>query len=171
MATKFNLEHFFPGVSIADFESHLNHPKLLEMLAEMPAFRARDLLDKTEGDDGKITWRFKVVAGGEIPPAAQKVLSEDMLTWVETSTFDPSTHSISWSIEPMVMKDKFSGFGTWKLHDENGGTRRVIEGTIEIKFRFVGKIAESFIIAELKKNYAVEPQIHQNFFDAMKNEG
>ena len=168
MTSKFRLEHFFRGVTIEDFENHLNHPQLIERLAAMPAFRSRDLIDKSDGANGKVTWRFKVVAGGEIPPAARKVLSEEMLTWVEPSTFDPTTHSIAWSIDPMVMKDKFQRSGTWQLVGENGGTKRIIEGSISIKFPFVGKVAEAFIINELKKNYAVEPQIHQDFFDSLK---
>ena len=168
MTSKFRLEHFFRGVTIEDFENHLNHPDLIERLSAMPAFRSRDLIEKTEEPDGKVTWRFKVVAGGEIPPAARKVLSEDMLTWVETSTFDPNTHSIAWDIDPMVMKDKFSGSGTWQLVGEAGGTKRIIEGAISIKFPLVGKVAEAFIINELKKNYTVEPQIHQDFFDSLK---
>ncbi len=169
MTSKFRLEHLFRGVTIEDFENHLNHPELIERLAAMPAFRSRELIDKSDGENGKVTWRFKVVAGGEIPPAAQKVLSEEMLTWVETSTFDPQTHSIAWSIDPMVMKDKFSGSGTWQLLSEAGGTKRIIEGNITIKFPFVGKIAEAFIINELKRNYTVEPQIHQDFFDSLKD--
>jgi hypothetical protein len=67
MSSTFRLEHSFPDISVELFERHFNHPELIHMLSRMPAFRSRDLVERTELGGGAINWRFKVVAGGDVP--------------------------------------------------------------------------------------------------------
>jgi hypothetical protein len=164
MTTPFRLEHDFPEISLKKFEKYLNHPKLNEMLAGMPAFRGRDLIEEQKLPNGETHWKFKVVAGGEIPPAIAKVVSPDMFAWIETSRFVPNEHCIHFTIEPIVAKDKFSGAGKWLLLSDKKGTKRVIEGEFTFKIPFIGKLVESYLIKELKRNYEVEPEIQRRFY-------
>ena len=168
MATKFKLEHEFPDIPMSLFEEHLNHPELNEMMSNMPAFRSRELVETQKMNSGEIIWRFKVVAGGEIPPAVQKVLSADMFSWWENSRFVPSEHCIHFNIEPVVAKGKFEGGGRWQLYEHGKGTRRVIEGEMNVKIPFVGKLVEGFLVNELKRNFEVEPEIQSKFYAKMK---
>lgn len=168
MATKFSLEHSFPTISVALFEKHLNHPQLNEKLAGMPAFRSRSLEERKELPNGEIVWRFKVVAGGNLPPTIQKILSEEMFAWWEESHFYPVEHCIRWSISPLFKQVAFTGNGIWRLEKENKGTRRVIEGEICVKVPFVGKLVENYLINELKRNYEVEPELQTSFYEKMK---
>ncbi len=168
MTTSFRLEHEFPGISLDLFEAYLNHPELNVMLATMPAFRSRDMIEEQKLKNGETLWKFKVVAGGEIPPAVQKVVSKDMFTWWENTRFVPDEHCIYWEIEPLVAKGKFEGKGTWKLQGDKKGTHRVIDGEITFKLPFIGKIVETFIVSELKRNYEVEPGIQRAFLQKMK---
>jgi hypothetical protein len=170
MTTTFRLEHDFPDIPVDLFERHLNHPELIAMLGAMPAFRSRDLVEKKDLGDGRTNWRFKVVAGGDIPASARKVVNEDMLTWHEDTRFEPREHTIHWTIVPL--KDKVKGIleahGIWKLIPSGAGTRRVIEGNINVKVPIVGKVVEQFLAAELKKNYDVEPDIQRKFYRMMR---
>ena len=168
MATPFRLEHVFPEISVDLFEKYLNHPELNKMLAKMPSFRSRDLVEEKKDSSGEIVWKFKVVAGGEIPPAVSKVLSPDMFSWWENSKFLPKEHAIHFSIEPIAANGKFAGNGQWKLSKNGKGTKRVIEGEMSVKIPFLGKIVETFLVNELKKNYEVEPQIQAQFYEKMK---
>lgn len=168
MATKFTFEHEFPDISVDLFEKYLNHPELNEMMSQMPAFRSRELTESQEMPNGEIIWKFKVVAGGEIPPAVQKILSPDMFSWWENSHFIPSEHCIQFTIEPLVAKGKFDGGGRWQLFKQGNGTRRVIEGEMNVKIPFVGKIVETFLVSELKRNFEVEPEIQTRFYTKMK---
>ncbi|MDA0712382.1 MAG: DUF2505 family protein [bacterium] len=168
MATKFELVHEFPSVSIELFEKHLNHPQLNQMLAKMPAFRSRDLVEKKELKNGEIIWKFKVVAGGDIPSSVKKVISPDMFTWWENTHFKPDEHCIHFHIEPLTGASKFEGKGQWKLIKQKKGTKRIIEGEMNVKIPFVGKIVESFLIKELKRNYEVEPEIQKEFYAQMQ---
>lgn len=167
MTTTFRLEHSFPDIPLELFERHLNHPELIAMLDAMPAFRSRELVERQDLPDGKTRWRFKVVAGGDIPPAARKVVNEDLLTWWEDTTFSPTEHCIYWSIEPVKIKDKLVCRGTWKLIAQGGGTHRVIDGELTVKVPLVGKVAETFLVGELKRNYDVEPDIQRKFYRSM----
>lgn len=169
MTTTFRIENEFPDVPIEVFEKHLNHPELIEMLKAMPAFRSRDLVERKDLPGGETLWRFKVVAGGEIPGPARKVLSEDMLAWYENTRWVPAEHVIHWSIELLAqkLKDSIESKGTWRLEKKGGGTRRVIDGAVTVKMPLVGKIVEQFLVGELKKNYQVEPDIQRRFYRSM----
>lgn len=170
MATKFSLEHSFPTISVALFEKYLNHPLLNEKLAAMPGYRTRSMEEQSEGPDGEISWKFKVVAGGQLPPAIQKILSEDMFAWWEESKFYPDEHCIRWSISPLFKQVSFNGNGIWRLEKEGKGTRRVIEGEISVKIPFVGKLVENYLISELKRNFEVEPEIQKSFYEKMQKQ-
>ena len=170
MATTFRLEHDFSDIPVDLFERYLNHPELIAMLKGMPAFRSRDLVEKKDLGGGRVNWRFKVVAGGEIPASARRAISEDMLTWHEDTRFEPTEHTIHWTIVPI--KEKVANIleakGIWKLIPSGQGTKRVIEGTITVKVPIVGRVVEQFIANELKKNYDVEPDIQRKFYRMMK---
>lgn len=167
MGTPFRLEHDFPEISLPKFEKYLNHPKLNEMLEGMPAFRSRTLIEEQKMKSGEILWKFKVVAGGEIPPAISKMVSTDMFAWIESSRFVPEEHCIHFAIEPLVAKGKFEGKGQWLLKADKKGTKRIIEGEFTFKVPFVGKVIESYLIKELKRNYEVEPDIQRRFYADM----
>lgn len=168
MATKFTLEHDFPTIPIALFEQYLNHPELNKKLAAMPAFRSRTLEEKEDLPNGEVRWRFKVVAGGAVPPAIQKILSEDMFAWWEESRFVPEEHCIFWTISPLFKQVHFHGEGMWRLNKSGRGTKRVIEGEITVKVPFVGKLVENYLIGELKANFDVEPEVQKEFYEGMK---
>ena len=123
-----------------------------------------------EEGNGGIQWHFRVVAGGDIPASARKVVNEDMLTWNEVTRFEPKEHTIHWKIVPLKdkIKDILNSYGTWKLIPEGQGTRRIIDGFIEVKIPFVGKVAETFLAGELKRNYDVEPDLQRKFYRMMK---
>jgi hypothetical protein len=169
MATSFTLEHDFPDISVELFEKHLNHPDLIESLKKMPAFRSRDLVEKKDLGGGVINWRFKVVAGGNVPGPVQKVLPEEMLTWHEDTKFVPAEHTIYWTITPLTKKaaEMLESKGIWKLIPKGKGTKRIIEGSVNVKVPFVGKIAEAFLVGELKRNYDVEPDLQKAFYKKM----
>lgn len=173
MATTFKLEHRFPDIPVDVFEAHLNHPDLIKMLDKMPAFRSRDLVDKKENGDGSTTWRFKVVAGGDVPKSVRKVMSEDMLTWHEDTRFVPAEHTIYWTIVPLAAKAQklLNSNGIWKLIPEGNGTRRIIEGNISVSVPLIGKVVEQYLSGELQKNYDVEPDIQRTFYKRMMSGG
>ncbi len=172
MTATFKIVNDFDDISVDLFERYLNHPELIASLDKMPAFRSRTLESREDGPDGVITWRFRVVAGGDIPKPAQRVLSEEMLTWFEESRFVPGEHTIYWTIEPIAdrFRRNLKCDGIWKLIPNGEGTRRVIEGSMTIKYPLIGAFAETYLVNELKKNYDVEPEIQETFYRRMRDQ-
>jgi len=168
MATTFQFEHEFPEISMELFEKYLNHPVLNKKLSSMPGFKSRDMLEEQKLPGGETLWKFKVVAGGDVPASMQKLLPDNLLTWMETSRFVPNDHAIHWQIEPLIAKGKFEGKGSWALSKKGKGTKRVIDGEISVKIPFVGKVIESFIVEQLRRSYEVEPGIQNGFYREMK---
>jgi Protein of unknown function (DUF2505) len=166
MTTTFRLEHDFPDISLALFERYFNDPELIQMLSRMPAFRSRDLVERKDLGGGVVNWRFKVVAGGDVPASVRRVLSEEMLTWHEDTRFVPAEHTIHWTITPLNARaqEVMSSRGTWKLLPKGEGTKRIIDGELTIKVPLVGKVVEAYLVGELKKNYEVEPDIQRGFY-------
>lgn len=171
MTTSYQLEHEFPAVPIDVFEKYLNHPDLNILLAKMPSFKSRELVESKTLPNGEQHWCFKVVAGGEVPPAISKLVSPDTFTWLEKSRFVPKEHAVYFSIEPIFAKGKFESSGKWTYRTHKKGTVRVLEGEMSVKIPFVGKMIESFLLKELNRNYEVEPEIQAKFYKKiMKSE-
>lgn len=167
MTTSFKLEHEFPSVPLDVFEKYLNHVELNQMLASMPSFKSRDLIEEQTLDSGERHWCFKVSAGGELPPAVSKIASPELFTWLEKARFIPKEHALYFTIEPLTAKAKFEGSGKFSFSHNKNGTLRVLEGNMNVKIPFVGKIVETFLINELKRNYEAEPDIQSRFYAKM----
>jgi hypothetical protein len=167
MATSFRLEHQFPTISIDIFEKYLNHPELNKMLSRMPSFKERTLVEENSENNNEQEWKFLVRAASELPQAIKKVIPTSVMSWHEKSLFKKNEHTIYWSIIPLDTKIKFKGSGTWKLFEENSGTKRVIEGEIRVEIPFVGKMIENFIVKELQKNYEEEPLVQKAFYESI----
>ncbi len=137
------------------------------MLSALPSFKSRELVEHQELTSGERYWCFKVSAGGELPPAIAKIASPELFSWLEKGTFNPKEHTLSFVIEPLAAKSKFESTGKFTYTKLKKGTLRVFEGEMNVKIPFVGKLVEGFLLAELKKNYAVEPEIQTKFHEMM----
>lgn len=164
MATKFTIQHSFSNISLEKFETYLNHPKLNELLKKELDFEERELVKETKRRDGGIEWQFKVKKVGDVPAGIKKLIGGNALGWLETSHFDPKEHCVHWEIEPAVKNLPFTGRGVWRLKKNGKGCDRTIEGEITVGLPLIGKIAESFIVNELKKVYEVEPAVQEKFY-------
>ena len=170
MATSFTLKHDFPGIELDLFEEHLNHPELVKELGAMPGMKSRELISEKKAGNGDTLWQFKVVVDSKLPRAMEKIVSQEMMSWQESSRFSRPEHCIYWEMEPFMGKTKFQSSGTWELSEYDEGTRRIINGEVSIKVPFVGKAIEAFMVSEIKKSYEVEPTIQLEFYQR-KQEG
>lgn len=167
MTTSFKLEHEFPSVPLDVFEKYLNHAELNKMLSAMPSFKSRELVEEQTFENGEKHWCFRVSAGGELPPAVAKIASADLFTWNEKARFVPEEHALYFSIEPLSSKAKFEGSGKFVFSKLKNGTKRILEGEMNVKIPFIGKIVEGFLVGELKRNYEAEPDIQTRFYNKM----
>jgi hypothetical protein len=167
MTTSYRIEHEFPSVPLDIFVQNLNHAELNKMLTALPSFKSRELIEEQELENGEKQWCFLVSAAGDLPPAVSAIASPDLFKWHEKSHYVPKEKTLHFKIEPLSGSSKFEGSGRFIYSKLKNGTKRVLEGEMNVKIPFVGKIVESFLVNELKKNYEVEPGVQSKFYAKM----
>ncbi|MEA2843140.1 MAG: hypothetical protein QOJ69_811, partial [Actinomycetota bacterium] len=95
---------------------------------------------------------------GDLTPAIAAVLDRDRLTWVEESELDRRTHCQTFRIVPDFYGERLRCSGTVTLGKAHGGTVRLAEADLEVRFPFVGQTVARTIVAGLVENAATQQQ-------------
>ncbi len=105
-------------------------------------------------------WAYQ--ANVKVPVFAQKVVTREMLSWEEQSSYTLATHSASWVVVPQVKAEwrkYFHAAGTYRLLPlASGRTRRVVEGELTLKVPVVQSVAERAILSEVRKTFEAEAE-------------
>jgi len=99
----------------------------------------------------------------EVPMVARAFLDPAKLSWLDTSRWDRSKWSNTWSMEVSFMKDRVTCHGVTSYHERSdGGTDVRIDGVLELRLKGLlpGLLArraapkiESFVINLIKPNF------------------
>ena len=121
-----------------------------ERLAAETGITAELLSESTEGKVQVQTFLYK--ANRELPTVAAKALGSRHLTYEQTNRFDSDTGRLDWNIVMPMVRDRvfISGFTTILPHGD--GCKRRVEGTIEVKMRFIGGQIEKAVVGEFEKS-------------------
>jgi hypothetical protein len=168
MATKIDIRHDWDVAREVVLE-HLFDEDLGKRVDAALKSADRHLVSQETQEDGKVVQRFEVKASADdIPAAARKVLPAAALQWTEESVWDPSTERFSWKIVTQVMQDKIHCDGSLYYENIGGGrTRRIVEGTIDIKIPLAGRMAEKVILGQLEKSYDDAGRAEEAYFKEM----
>ncbi len=105
-------------------------------------------------------WAYQATV--RVPVFAKKVVTRDMLSWDEASTYDLKAHTAEWSVVPNVKpewKKYFQASGKYSLVPNGGGrTKRTVEGDITLRVPVVQKMAERAILAEVRRMFDAEAE-------------
>ncbi len=105
-------------------------------------------------------WAYQ--ANVKVPVFAKKVVTKEMLSWDETSTYEIKLHEASWTVAPNAKPEWrkfFHAEGTYRLMPlERGRTRRVVEGELTLRVPVVQKVAERAILGEVRKMFDAEAE-------------
>lgn len=112
------------------------------------------VVNRKDHPDGRIDVAMDFCAHGQIPKAVQHILTPKMLTWRETSSWDPATKKYIFSIRTNFFTNLFSSKGYW-LYTEKGPNKssQACFGDLKINIPIFGSIIEQAIWKELKKNW------------------
>ena len=137
-------------------------PKLVPYL---PNVRSIDV--KSRDEQGSIVKLVNLWhGGGEIPRAAQAVLSEKMLSWTDHATWNEDDFTCAWRMETHAFTEAVRCEGTNRfLEDGAGATRLEIRGVLSIDGKAIrgvpgflaGKVAhtiEDFLAKRIEPNLA-----------------
>ena len=118
------------------------------------------ILELTKKFDIKISIRKLFVPDIIIPWFAKGKVKQEMIEWGEILTWNPSTQSGDFVIEPNIpneWKHYFSCHGSYSLKPvDNNQTRRVVELEFNLRIPLVGVIAERYIADQIKDWYEKE---------------
>lgn len=107
-------------------------------------------------------WAFQASVKVPVPVFAKKVVTRDMLSWDESSTYDLKQHAAAWSVRPNVKPEwqkYFQAEGKYRLvSTERGKTRRSVEGELFLRVPIVQKMAERAILGEVRRMFDAEAE-------------
>ena len=161
---RFSLEQHF-AAPLEAVEAAFVDPSLLRELATLPELGRPELLAHVDAGD-TVSQQVRYVFTGELSPAVTAVVDPRRLTWVEHSELERATHRTAFRIAPDHYADRLSCSGRVTLERAGGGTRRVIDGDLRVRFPLVGAKVERAIVSGLRDHASAEARIVQAWLDA-----
>lgn len=110
-------------------------------------------------DEGPVQIRrLKFTSRNELPAVVAKLLGASHLTYEQTNRFDPSRSRLDWTVKLPVMTDRVKVSGATTIEPHPQGSRRVVDGDVEVSVKLIGGQIEKAVVAEFERsmNRAVE---------------
>jgi hypothetical protein len=112
----------------------------------------RDVLEHR--DEGNVVYRrVRITPQKELPAPAAAIVGTKKLVYEQETRFDKSKGIVQWQVVPSFLPDKLDAKGQLRVEPAPGGCAIVIDGTIDVKVRFVGGQIEKAVVAEVEKSY------------------
>lgn len=121
-----------------------------ERLASETGLSAVVLASTDEGTVQRRTLRF--TSKNELPGVASKALGMKHLTYDQTTRFDRATGRLDWTVKLPVLTDRVRVEGRTVITDTPGGSRRVVDGQIEVSMPVIGGQIEKVVVGEFEKS-------------------
>jgi hypothetical protein len=154
---RFVLRQRFP-VPVEVVEDALADPSFFEHAGAFTELGSPRLLElRVEGAIVHRRLRYRFV--GELSPAVTSVVDPARLTWVEESAHDRRTHAGQHRILPDHYGERLRCRFTTRLQPEGGGTERVADGDLRVRFPLVGGKVERAIVSGLVHHAEVEEAV------------
>lgn len=148
---KFQVEHRFDGLSVAEYEKIYFDEAFNESLCKTVGL-TRTLVSLD--DDGKRIRRVvRVAPDREVPAPVAKVVGSNKLEYTETVEYVWGSGRGTWTTTPQVMADKVKSSGDFRFAASGSGVTRTVGGEIEVKIFGLGGLVEKFIVADVEKSY------------------
>ncbi len=115
-------------------------------------------------EDGVLrrVWAYQASVKVSVPVFANKIVTREMLSWDEASTYDLKAHAAEWSVTPNIKpewKKFFQAQGKYKLVQiGQGRTKRTVEGELALRVPIVQKMAERAILGEVRRMFDAEAE-------------
>lgn len=126
-------------------------PLFLVRMAELPKLGAATVLEQRRDDDVMVQ-DVRYLFQAELSRAVTRVVNPELLTWVERSTCNLTTHVTDCQIRPDHYDGMLSGRYRSTIVDGVGGAQRTLTGEIKVRVPLVGGKVERAIISGLEEN-------------------
>ena len=130
--------------------------------------RDRNLLEERVLDDGREYRKVRYAPRVDLPGAIRKLAGgeglEQLIEYNEITVFDRAARTATLEIES-IAGDTIQVSGLVRFMEEGDGVRMKFEGEARVKVFGIGKVAEHFIVSEVKKRYALVERFLQTYLD------
>ncbi|HEX2063372.1 MAG TPA: DUF2505 family protein [Acidimicrobiales bacterium] len=155
---RFRIEQRFAH-PLHQVEEAFLEPDLLQRMAELPQLGRPELLDQSR-EGNVVRRRVRQRFAGDLPSAVTAVVDPARLTWVDESEADLATHRSDHRVVPDHYGGRLRSTYVTELHDDGaGGTVRVTEGEVGVRFPLVGGRVERAIVSELRRYAELETEL------------
>lgn len=134
-------------------------PRFYELLGDLPKLGKPEVLDRRE--DGSVV-HLEVRFGftGNLSAKVTKVVDPGKLTWVEDSVHDLDRLTMTFRMKPDHYADRLRSEGSASYQPSgDGGTRRLTQGELAVRFPLVGRSVEGAIVSGLRDHLATEVEV------------
>ncbi len=155
---RFRLQQRFDH-PLADVESALVDPDFLGTAGAVAELGFPQLLDQRQ--DGEVVHRrVRYRFAGPLSASVTAVVDLDRLTWVEESTLDLRRHHGDHRVVPDHYGERLRCMFTTRLEaGTGGGTERVAEGDLRVRFPLVGGKVERAVVSGLAQRAELEAAV------------
>ena len=137
-------------------------PSFYATLGDLPKLGAPEVVGHEIGHD-IVRLRLRYRFTGELSSAAKSLLDPAKLTWVEESTHDLASRSVSFRMVPDHYGDRFRCTGGWTYAPDGAGTLRTSAGEVVVKAPIVGRAVERAIVSGLREHAAGQAPLVEAF--------
>ncbi len=103
--------------------------------------------------DGERVLRRRITVDRKIPRPMQRAIGSDAITYDQITRRRPGENVLHWSIEPVVLRGRFTGRGTTRVIVTGDGCDRVIEGELTIRVPLLGPKMERRLVDDVSASY------------------
>jgi hypothetical protein len=159
---RFSLEQTFVAPADAVAAAYTD-PALYAAFADLPRAGRPEVVHH-EVDDGTVHLDVRWAFTAPLSAAARAVIDPDRLSWLQRSTHDLATRTVTFRMLPDHYADRFSCQGRYRFDDDgSGGTRRRNEGELRIKAPLVARAVEGAILDGLREQLEAEVPLVERF--------
>jgi hypothetical protein len=158
---RFELEQRFSS-GPDDVAAAFADPGLYPLLAELPKLGSPEVLShEVDGDVVHLEVRYHFA--GHLSAAARAVLDPDRLTWVDRSTHDLASRSVTYELIPDEYRDRFRSSGAYRFDADGAGTLRRASGEVSVRAPLVARSVERAIVSGLHEHLDEEAALVERF--------
>lgn len=128
---------------------------LYPTLVGLPKLGGIEVIDRqADGPTARLRIRFRFT--GHLPSAVTTVIDPDKLTWIQETQHDLEAGTTTFRLVPDHYPDRLKASGTFRIEADGDGSRRLVEGELEVRALLVAGRVEAAIVGGLREFLGAE---------------
>lgn len=161
---RFEVEHRFTGITVADYEKLYFDEAFNEALCQ--SVKLERTLVKLDQQGPKLHRQVKVSPDRELPAPAAKVIGTTKIVYVEHCDYAFGSFRGTWKTISGIMPDKIASSGTFSFRQEGNAVVRRVDGDVKVNVNFMlNPMIEKGILSDVEKSYQQAAEFTQRWIN------